>query len=236
MRYIRRLLRVYQGFVVSGAMLLFGVVAIVFALIPGIRATRELYGQLRQTEQSVLALEKKNVFLASLGEDELRENVLMLLSAVPQEKSVPTIFSTVEGLANQGGVSIVDMSLTSPGSLATGAASRLSKLPFSLTASGSYDQIRAFIGGVNAVRRLFDVTSFDVSIGAAGATQVRLSLAAFYQPLPTNVGNVQGPIAVLSQKEEGVLATIMQYPDVSVFFGEPLTPLYSDGQRDPFAR
>lgn len=245
LRYLRRFLRIYQGFVVSGAILLFGTVAIIFAVIPGVRATRELYGSLKEIEGETQALSGKLTFLEALSEDDIRERVMMLLSALPQEKSVPTILTTIEGLANQSGVSIIDMSLTNPGSLATAAATRqstaekkigASTLPFSLTASGTYAQIRAFVGEINKVRRLFDVTSFDLSIGGTGTTQVRLSLIAFYQPLPTKVGNVQAPVALLSQKEEEVLGKVTGYPDVSQSVFQPLTPILSGGKRDPFAR
>lgn len=244
-RYFRRFLRIYQGFVVSGVILLFGAVALIFAVVPGVRATRDLYGSLKQIEKEAQALSGKRAFLESLSEDDTRERLMGLLSAVPQDKSVPTIFSTIEGLANQSGVNVVDINLTSPGSLATEAATRqsaadkkigASSLAFSLTASGNYDQIRAFVGEINKVRRLFDVTSFDLSIAATGTTQVRLSLFAFYQPLPTKVGSVQAAIAAFSQKEEEILGKITGYPDVSQSSSAPLTPILSGGTRDPFAR
>lgn len=245
MRYLRRLLRIYQGFVVSGAILLFGTVALIFVVIPGIRATGDLYGSFKEIEKETQALSGKRAFLDALNEDDLRSSLVALLLAVPQEKSIPTIMTTVEGLAQQSGVSIVDMNLTSPGSLATGSASRqsavekkigASTLPFSLTASGTYDQVRAFVGEMNKVRRLFDVTSFELSISGTGATQVRLSLTAFYQPLPTKVGGVESALLTLTQKEEEVLEKISQYPDVSQSVSGPLTPILTGGRRDPFAR
>lgn len=245
MRYLRRFLRIYQGFVVSGAILLFGTVALMLAVLPGIRATLNLYGSLKEVEKEVQALSGKRTFLEALNEDDLRDRLATLLTAIPQEKSVPTIFTTVEGLAHTSGVSIVDMNLTSPGSLATAAATRqsasekkigASTLAFSLTASGSYDQIRAFVGEINKVRRLFEVTSFNLSIGGDGLTQVHLSLTAFYQPLPTKVGSIETPVMALSQKEEEVLVDVAQYPDVSQSLAEPLTPNLFGGPRDPFAR
>lgn len=244
LRYLRRFLRIYQGFVISGAILLFGAAAVIFAVLPGVGETRDLYENLKEIEKETEALSNKLRFLEALNEDDLRNQLVTLLSAVPQEKSVQTIFSTVEGLANQSGVNIVDMNLMSPGSLATGAATRqsvaekkigASTLAFSLTASGTYDQIRAFVGRINQVRRLFDVTSFDLSIGGTGITQVRLSLSAFYQSLPTKVGGVEAPVAVLTQKEEEVLAKITQYADLSQSLSASLTPILFGGKRDPFA-
>ena len=113
-------------------------------------------------------LKGKLALLVALNEEDIRDRLILLVSAVPQEKSVPTIFSTIEGLAQQSGVSIIDLSLTSPGTLASMSAAirasasekkiGASTLPFVLTASGTYDQIRGFVGKINAIRRIFDVT------------------------------------------------------------------------------
>jgi len=245
MRYLRRFLRIYQGFVVSGAIIIFGVTAFFLAVLPGIKATRDLYGNLKDVQKEVQALSGKFVFLQSLSEDDLRNRLMTMLSAVPAEKSIPTIFSSADGLANKSGVSIIDMNLTGMGSLATGAAVRQSAaekkigagtLAFTMNATGSYDQIRSFVSEINKVRRLFDVTSFDLTIGSTGATQVRLSLAAFHQPIPTKVGMVQSPVIALTTKEEEVFIKVSQYPDVSQTFLEALAPDFSGGKRNPFAR
>ena len=245
MRYLRRFLRIYQGFVVSGAIIIFGVTAFFLAVLPGIKATRDLYGNLKDVQKEVQALSGKFAFLQSLSEDDLRNRLMTMLSAVPAEKSIPTIFSSADGLANKSGVSIIDMNLMGMGSLATGAAVRQSAaekkigagtLAFTMNATGSYDQIRSFVSEINKVRRLFDVTSFDLTIGSTGATQVRLSLAAFYQPIPTNVGMVQSPVIALTTKEEEVFMKVSQYPDVSQTFLEALAPDFSGGKRNPFAR
>lgn len=245
MRYLRRFLRIYQGFVVSGSLIVFGVIAFFSAVLPGIRATRDLYENLTVVQKEVQALSGKFTFLQSLSGDDLQDRLLTTLQAVPADKSIPTIFSSIDGLAKKSGVTIVDMNLLGTGSLATGAAVRqsaaekkigASSLPFTMGATGSYDQIRSFVSEINKVRRLFDVTSFDLTIGNTGVTQVRLSLAAFYQPLPAKVGSIQSPVIILTSKEEEVFMKVLQYPDVSQTFLESLAPDFSGGKRNPFAR
>ena len=244
-RYLRRFLRIYQGFVVSGAILLFGTVAFAFAVLPGIRATRDLYENLKDIKKEVQALSGKLTFLQSVSEDDIRDRLMIMLSAVPAEKSVPTIFSTVEGFAKQTGVSIAEMSLLSPGSLSTGAATRqsaaekkigASTLPFTLNASGTYDEIRAFVGQINKIRRIFDVTSFDISTTSTGDTTVRLSLTVFYQSIEEKVGSIKSPVVALTTKEEEVFMKVSQYPDVSRTFLEAPAADFSGGKRNPFAR
>lgn len=229
---------------VSGTIILFGVVAFFLAVLPGIRATRDLYGNLKDVQKEVQALSGKFTFLQGLSEDDLRDRLLTMLRAVPQEKSIPTIFSSADGLANKSGVSIIDMNLTGMGSLATGAAVRqsaaekkigASSLAFTMNATGSYDQIRSFVSEINKVRRIFDVTSFDLTIGRDGVTQVRLSLAAFHQPIPTKVGSIQSAVIAMTAKEEEVFMKVSQYPDVSETLLESLAPDFSGGKRNPFA-
>lgn len=235
----------YQGFVISGALLLFSAVAFFTAVLPGIRSTLSVYENLKQIEKEIQSLSGKRSFLESLSEDNLRGQLAVLLSVVPEGKTMPSLFTTVEGLANTSGVSLTDMTIANPGSLATGAATRVSAgekkigastLPFSIAISGTYDQIRAFVSQVNKARRLFDVTGFDLSITNAGVTQVRLTLSAFFQTLPTKVGSVQAPIVALSPKEEELLGVLGEYPDFSQASLEPLVPVLTGIKTDPFAR
>lgn len=245
MRFIRRFLLIYQGFVVSGMILIFSSVAVIFAVIPGVRVTQDLYENLKRTNKDIEILSGKLRILEGIAEEDIRDNLLMMLSGIPGEKSIPTIISTVEVLGNQTGVSIIDMSLVNPGSLATGAATRqsaaekkfgASAIPFMLTVSGTYDQIRAFVSKVNTVKRIFDVTSFELNIGSNGQTQARVSLTAFYQPLPEKVGSVQTPVTILTPNQEKILAKVALYPDISHLSIQTLTPSVSGGKRDPFAR
>lgn len=246
MRYIRRLLRLYQGFVISGVVLVFGAGTIIFAVIPGVGATRDLYDRLTVVRQEGDAMRAKLQLLKALSEEDIRDRLVILLAGIPQEKSVPSVLGTVDGLARETGVSVIDLGLTSLGSLASVSASTrpsasekkigASTLAFTLTASGTYDQIRAFVGTINQVRRIFDITSFDLSISASGVTQVRLSLAAYYQPIPTKIASIQSPVVPLSTKEETIFRTIQQYPDISQGISESLSPSLSGGKRDPFAR
>ncbi|MBI5621174.1 type 4a pilus biogenesis protein PilO [Candidatus Gottesmanbacteria bacterium] len=245
LRYVRRFLLIYQGFVLSGTVFVFCLLALVLAVIPGVRATRDLYDNLQMVRKEGEGLARKLTVLESIHEEDIKGQLLMMFTAVPQEKSVPTVISSVEGLALTAGVNLLDLSLISPGSLATGSANRqslaekkigASGLPLTITVSGSYDQIRAFVSKINAIKRMFDVSSFDLSIGDSGQTQARVSLTAYYQPIPTKVGSIAGLLVPLNQKEEETLKTVAQYPDMTGVSSETLTPVSSGGKRDPFAR
>lgn len=242
-RYIRRFLRLYEGFVISGVIILFGIMAVVFAVIPGIRTTVGLYGKVGVIQKEVDALSGKLALLRSLDEESLRGQLTVLLSVIPQEKSVPTIFGTVDGLVAEAGVQITDMTITSPGSIATGSATKstsstkvkgLSYLPFSLGVAGSYDQVQGFFGIVNTVRRLFTVENFDLTITKTGETNARIAMGAYYQPIPTKVGGVEIPIQNFSPSELATLGKLSTYQDYSQSSATQLTPVTNTVKRDPF--
>ena len=123
MRYVRRLLLLYQGFVLSGAILIFSVPLVVFVLIPGIQKTRDLFNRLTAVREEVDELNAKFRLLSALDEENVRERLIILLSGIPQDKSVSSVLGTIDGLAQETGVSIIDLGLTSLGSLATVSSS-----------------------------------------------------------------------------------------------------------------
>lgn len=244
-RYIRRFLRLYEGFVISGAIILFGFIAVVFAVLPAIRSTIDLYADVGVIQKEVDALTGKLALLRSLDEESLRGQLAVLLSVVPQDKSVPTIFETVDGLITKSGVHITDMTIMSPGSIATGSATKSSSnskvkglpyLSFSLGVGGSYDQIQEFFGMVNTVRRLFSIENFDLSISKTGETTSRIAMGAYYQQLPTKLGGVEVPIQNLSSTELATFEKLSTYQDFAQSSTAQLTPVTNTEKRDPFMR
>ncbi len=243
-RYIRRFLRLYEGFVVSGAIILFGIIGVIFAVIPGIRSTVDLFTSVGELQKETDALSGKLAFLQSMDEESLRGQLSLLLSVIPQEKSVPTIFGTVDGLVTKTGVRIKDMTIANPGSIASASASKspisqrvkdVPFLPFSLSVFGSYDNIQDFFGLINQVRRLFTVESFDLIIAPSGETQARIALGAYYQSLPTKLGSAKAPAGKFSQTEIGILEKLSAYQDFTLSSAIELSPVVNTGRRDPFS-
>lgn len=243
-RYIRRFLRLYEGFVISGAIILFGLIAVVFAVIPAIRSTVDLYEKIGVIQKEVDALSGKLALLQSMDEESLRGQLVVLLSAIPQDKSVPTIFGTVDGLVAKAGVRITDMTIANPGSIATASATKSSAslkvkgvpfLPLSLEVAGSYDQIQEFFSLINQVRRLFTVENFDLSVPSVGETHARIAMGAYYQPLPIKVGSVEAPIQNFSPTELATLEKLSTYQDFAQSSATQLTPVINNVKRDPFS-
>jgi len=80
--------------------------------------------ELPALSSEVAGLKNKTSVLQTIDENEMRSDMQTLLSAVPSDKSLSTLLSTVDGLAAATGVSVDTISLERPGSLATASARR----------------------------------------------------------------------------------------------------------------
>ena len=121
---LQRLVRDYRGIALSLTFFLFCIGAIVYGLVPGGRKVFDGINKRQQLKSQVQQLRKKVSVLASLDEETLRQQFLALAAAVPPDKAIPSVFSTVERLSIETGVQLGGMTMVSPGSLATESAQR----------------------------------------------------------------------------------------------------------------
>lgn len=243
---IRTFIRNYKGVMGSGALLVFAAIGIFLGIIPAGKRVYELYGQVNETAKSVATLRQKNAILDSLDENDLRQQLLTVVSAIPSDKSIPSIFLTIDQLASNNNVSISDMNINSPGSLATEAAKRqtteekvlgTSLLPFTISVSGQLTGMQSFFAKVSSVRRLVKLRNFDVSFAhevssPSGNISVKMGLYAFYAPLPALNPQAEQTLPTLTSDEYGVLAQLNGYPWLSQSTNFEMTT--NDGNRNPF--
>lgn len=245
MRQIKYYFRVYKDLIVAVILCFVGFGGLFFGVVPAIQNTVSALDEVKTLSQTVEELSQKAKALDALSEDTLKNQLAIFTTAIPTEKSVPTIFATIDRVAEGAGVAIVDMSVTQAGSLATASAVRLSTeektlgaslLPFSLTIRGPLERVQAFIARIGSVRRLARVRSFDLSASTAGVVQARLSLDAFYVPLPTTLARADATLKVLSKQEEEALLKLSSFP----WFSQPPAatpqgPVFGR-KSNPFAR
>lgn len=245
MRQIRFLLRTYKELLIGAALCLVGIGGFVFGVVPTIRSSIGAMTDVRTLDGEIALLSQKAARLDGLSEDRLRDQLAIITTAIPTDKAVPSIFATVDGVAEATGVAVVDLAVTQAGSLATASAQKLSTeektlgaslLPFTVTIRGSYDAIGGFVGRIGHVRRLLRIRNFDIAVISPGVVQARLALDAFYVPLASGLANVDGPLVPLTSQEQDTLATLASYPWVSqVQPGSPRQPTVGT-KHNPFVR
>lgn len=228
----------------SIAIILVCITGVFVGIIPAALRTFEQLTAVRELSDQTNALGRKLEMLDAIDETTIRDDLVTVLSAVPGEKSLPTVFSTVEVVAQQAGVHILDMNMAGAGSVSTqsGAQSALEKqlgtrvIPFSLTVEGSIDQIQQFISLVPTVRRLLRLRNFSISFPKQNESlRVNVQMDAFYEPFPTALGKTSTALSALTDKEAQVVAQLSQFMLATQDSGKLPLPLIGPGKLDPFS-
>jgi hypothetical protein len=148
-------------------------------------------------------------------------------------------------VAGDTGVTLVNLQLSNPGSLATQSARKQTAqeakaganiLSFSAEVSGTFDQVRAFLSKVATVRRYFHLLAFNISF-IDTTVVARMDLEAYYAPYPIVLGDITAPVSALTDKEQQILTNLESYPvytTSSVGVAVPQAPIMG-GKTDPFA-
>lgn len=211
---IRRLIMLYQNFfwAAFGAVVALGIAGLVF--VPAVQSVIKLYKNVNLLRDETNELSKKSELLASLDEESLNQNLLTATSAIPIDKSLSTIFSTIDGVSAQTGATVFDISLDSPGALSTDSAKPVAKqlssaVAASVIVKGGYDQVTKFLTTIGNVRRFLLIDDLNFSIQSFENVTLNLDLLAPYGSVPLNT-NVK--FVALSAVEEATLGRLGSLP------------------------
>jgi len=247
MRAIRRFLRQYQSFVISGTVIFFSIIALFVGLVPGVQKAADLISETQSLRKSVATLTEKQRILQELDITTLTGYAKDAIAAVPADKSLGSLFSTVDALTAKESVTVTAVSLGTVGSVATESAKKLSVdeqkigvniIPFSIIIEGPIDRVRNVVDQAVKIRRFFRVRSFDLTFDTkTGVTKSTLSMDAYYVPDPKTLSKVTDALTPLTEDEIEILQKVSSFPlmtqessvsDIPVIQTQPVTV-------DPFA-
>jgi hypothetical protein len=234
-------LRNYQGFFIWTIIIFISGVAIIKGIIPGVNAVQKFYD-----DNKVLAAEneqtkKRLQILENLDENVLSDQINTLISAIPADKNLATIFSTVEYVSSVSGVTVTNFSIQSVGTISTASAVASSTnnllkqnmLESKVSIEGTIDQVKNFLDTIINVRRLMNISQITVDIGKTGLAQGSFVLQSFFAPLPKTLGKPTDPLTALSGKDEELMQKISAYP--SALQNANQIPVLQPGNKiDPF--
>lgn len=246
---LNKIFRDYQGLILSIGILLASGLGILVGVVPLVQKTIAMNTQLNSVSAEVDVLKNKVSVLESIDEVSMRNNVQILLSAVPSDKSLSTLLGTLDGLSAKTGVSVGSFTLAKLGSLATDSAQRVSAneqavggniLPFTINISGTFDQLRGFLAASVSVRRLLRIRTVDVAFattasGSARTASATLGMDTFYAPLLTTIGSVSQPLTPPTSTDDEIVAK-MAGMQLLIVPSAPLPPpSLGPAKPDPFS-
>ena len=221
---IDKFLRTYQEFFISGALIVVVIMGTIFGIVPMIQKILAIREDSVALSDSVQQLQSKETILENINDQTYRTELAALVSAVPTDKSLPTLFSTIDAVSASTGVTVAELSLDRPGTLASGSADKQtaeekkigsSLIPFSITVNCDYLQIHDFLAAVVNIRRFFRVRNFNISFRDPSNISVHVGMDAFYAPLGSIATTIESPLEPFSPDETHIIKTIEDMPQPS---------------------
>ncbi len=218
---LRHFLRTNSSLLVSLVMISIAIAGSIWGLVPFGKTLWSMYKDLNTVRSKTAILSAKYSTLSSLDESQLAAGGNDLLRAIPSDKDVATILATIEQTANASGLSVVNLTIANPGSLATEAALRQSAeekqlgsgiITSGVTVEGPFANIKTYLNTLQRVRRLLRLQSAEVTIREGGVARANITVESFWAALPTTLGDIAAPLPPRSTSEDELLARIRAFP------------------------
>jgi len=215
---IRRFIRLHKHLALYGAVFIVTLIALIVGLIPAISKSVKLVSDLRTMQDDINRIQTKVSMLQNLNQQELEKYASDMLAAVPADRSLTTLLSTIDSLAVKHNLFISDMSIEGVTSLASRSGAVAIKaegnsLIETISLQGELLNLRNFLSDCIRVRRLMRVKDLVLtSMPKSNLITAKLTVEVFYLPFPQTIGKISDVIEPFSQKEMTTLATIQSFP------------------------
>lgn len=225
-------------------------VVLAFIVWPKFSEISELRSANVDLENRAASLEAKANVLSSLDSSVLEKQLAASEALLPSQKDVFVLIRQIENATGSSGILLSKVEVV-PGSIndaasaqagvgvqpAAGAgtlATSASKIQIRLTITSSYASLLNFLSKMYSGARAINIDDITISTAASGSeSQVRtaLSIDAFWQALPFDLGSIEKAVSQLTDAEVQLLNTVGEQ-GVSSFATVPEVPL---GRSDLFA-
>lgn len=194
---------------------LIGLVVILFSykfVLPKLTTALEIYRQIGTERTRLAILKTKTIDLQNSDEKELQNNNDLALKAIPSQKNVINVITSLDNLANQNGVLIDNLTISSSGKESTISAQGLNHYEFSLQVIAGLDQIKTFMDRIKTSLPILTVRGLTVD---NVQQQTDLNIQTYYLDFPQTIGAIDAPVQKLTQDEEDVLKKLSSYTAIS---------------------
>jgi|GEM_PF-3940719 len=214
---------------------------------PRIIEINEIQNNLKVERERLVKLTEKAAFLQNQDLNKLKNDANLVNSAIPSEKDIPYILSSLNLLSREASVSVISVQ-TSPGKISTESgvkslaktidqksSSQTDKLLFNVVIEGPFEGIKYFLTKLASILPLQSVNSISFSRKGKGeevfgTVNATFSIATYYQLLPKYLGKTSDPIEKITPEEEKILSTISTFEKAQEVTGS--VPV---GREDPFS-
>lgn len=186
--------------------LVFTVILLLIVIIPQFSNIVITTNTIEEEKERVRKLNQKADALEQIDVALYQDHLTNTLFALPPEKDFPSAISQIQIIANQTNVRVSDLGVSVVSKVQSGHDSFL----INLTIQGDIVAINDFLKAIRGGPRVMSINNLDFTQSQAEFYQVTLSVSTYFQPVQTNIGSVDAPIAQLSEDEINTLVQLNQ--------------------------
>lgn len=198
---------VYRSQIFSAIVAISSLFLLVFVIYPQtvkLISNQQAMGDLNKKSQ---LLETKVTALENYNGEDVSRKLGIALATLPADKDFGNILGLLQHLTSQLGFSISSITFSGSGGSKVG---NLGSVGVKMDIKGAKAMVQTLLNNLESSPRLIRVSNIDIAPSRQNsqATEVSLVVEALYSQLPQNVGGVDSPLPVFSQKDEELISKL----------------------------
>lgn len=219
----------YNVFIFPAVVALSSIFIILFVIYPQVIKLIDNQSAIEDLLNKSKFLENKVNALESYDSTDLSRKLEFALATLPGEKDFGSVVGLLQKLTTESGFSVNSISFGS----ATGKLGNSNSFEVKMEIKGARSMLQELLGNLENSPRLVRIKSIDISSNqATQALDVALAIEVLYSPLPKDFGSPDSPAPQLTQKDEELVARIME--ESVVISGSSALPFSPRGKSNPF--
>lgn len=187
----------YELFVLPGFSAVVCLVLIIMVIIPNVSAFLSTNSKISSLSARNTALSTKAKALEQVDTQTVKNNIQTALLALPNDKDVPNALNQLLFLVNNNALSLTGISF-SPGQPAAAGAS---SYQIKMDVTGDLIHLRNFVNSLKDSIPLIKPDSIEITGIKFSDVQSTIAVAIYFQPDQKNIGDIEKPLPVITQKD-----------------------------------
>lgn len=242
---MNQLITRYRAIITPAIIVGISVLGFLFGVMPAAEQTISQIGDLQRVVADTNAVQNRIAIISQYPEDLLTQYGTIVAGTLPQDKGLASVFASVDGLAVNAGVSVLDIAVANVGTLATESGNlRLDfekktgvrVVPVSLSLLGTNDAITTFITKAAAARRMMIVQNFELSRTKEGLVNFHGEVDVLFKPYEATLARSTAGVVGLTDAEVKTLNELARTPVSAQTSSAPAGPAVPKGRDNPFVR
>lgn len=184
---------------------------LILIIIPHFLSLTQTNNLIGQNQQKYDVLTTKLNALKQINKNSFQDDLQTTLIAIPTEKEIPSAMGQVLFLLGSSKLQLQDVSFSSNPNDSKTSSDNVDSYQIRVSVRGDSASLKDFIAKLKKVPRVMKVVKLGFSGNAGAVIDISLSLATYFQSIPTALGKVDQPLTTLSEQDLSLLSQIKTF-------------------------